>query len=248
MDYIPRLADAILAKKLELFGAVEITGPKFCGKTTTARHQARSEIDLQDPDQWKRYSEIAERKPSLLLDGDTPRLIDEWQEIPELWDSVRYTVDRRDLRGQFIMTGSVNSAEGTVKHSGTGRISGMKMRTMTLAESGISTCQVGLSELFRNPKTVEGSCGLGYSEYAEIIICGGWPDTHGMPYSDIRMKVKDYCESLMTTKTQDGIGRNPEKLRALLKSLSRNIGTAVSIETLRKDMNGHGQQISENTV
>ena len=151
MSYLKRISDKILTERLEAFGAVLIEGPKWCGKTTTAEQQARSVIKMQDPDMSSEYLATVESKPSLLLMGETPRLIDEWQDAPVLWDAVRTMVDKRQTVGQFILTGSNAVKKDKIKHSGTGRISRMRMLPMSLYESNESNGKISLSELFNNP-------------------------------------------------------------------------------------------------
>ena len=150
MEYLSRTADPILHLLLDAFGAVLIEGPKWCGKTTTAEQMAKSVIKLQDPDMQEDYLVTAQSKPSLLLNGETPRLIDEWQDIPVLWDSVRTMVDKRSKPGQFILTGSNTVPQDKIKHSGTGRIATLRMLPMSLWESKESSGQVSISELFNN--------------------------------------------------------------------------------------------------
>ena len=146
MNYLIRIADNVLSERLEAFGAVLIEGPKWCGKTTTAEQTAKSVIKLQDPDKRDEYLVTATSKPSLLLQGDTPRLIDEWQDAPVLWDAVRTMVDKRNLPGQFILTGSNSVDKSKILHSGTGRISRMKMLPMSLWESGESNGKISFHE------------------------------------------------------------------------------------------------------
>ena len=147
--YLPRLVDNLLIEELEAFGAVLITGPKWCGKTTTGLNQANSTIFLQNPDEREQNLRLADIKPSLLLEGDNPRLIDEWQDAPQLWDAVRFSVDQRGQTGLYILTGSTTVDESLLAHSGTGRISRLKMRTMSLFESGDSNGEVSISELLK---------------------------------------------------------------------------------------------------
>lgn len=150
MEYLKRIADDLLKLRLEAFGAVQIKGPKWCGKTTTAEMQAKSVIKMQDPDTREGYLAAARTKPSLLLKGETPRLIDEWQVAPVLWDAVRHAVDERRLRGQFILTGSTVIDDDEIMHTGTGRISKMSMYPMSLYESKESNGKISLRELFDN--------------------------------------------------------------------------------------------------
>ena len=179
MEYLPRIADNELKLRLEAFGAVQIKGPKWCGKTTTAEMQAKSVIKMQDPDMREGYLATARTKPSLLLKGDTPRLIDEWQVAPVLWDAVRNAVDERRLKGQFILTGStvVDDAQGEIMHSGTGRISQMAMFPMSLFESKESNGSISLTELFNDKSLDIDGCMSDLSiEQLVFAACrGGWP-------------------------------------------------------------------------
>ena len=177
MSYLKRISDRVLAERLEAFGAVLIEGPKWCGKTTTAEQQAKSVIKRQDPDMSSEYLATVESKPSLLLLGDTPRLIDEWQDAPVLWDAVRTMVDKRQAVGQFILTGSNAVRKDKIKHSGTGRISRMKMLPMSLYESKESNGKISLSELFNNPDLdIDGIESEMTIEDLIFAACrGGWP-------------------------------------------------------------------------
>ena len=171
--YLPRIADDLLDRSLKASGAVLIEGPKWCGKTSTAFHKAKTAIYMQDPDQRANYLQIASIKPSILLQGDTPRLIDEWQLAPILWDSVRHEVDLRNDTGQFILTGSaVPVLDEKISHTGTGRISRIRMRTMSLFESNDSNGQVSLNKVFEGSDEVKGVSTLGIEKIAECIVRG----------------------------------------------------------------------------
>ena len=177
MNYLSRIVDAELTLRLRSMGATLIVGSKWCGKTTTAKQQAKSILEMQDPDLQEGYLRLAETKPSLLLQGDKPRLLDEWQLAPVLWDAVRVSVDRASEKGLYILTGSVVKDDTQTKHSGTGRISRLEMTTMTLFESGESTGDVSLAELFRQPNAaVDGAKGkLSIEELLFAACRGGWP-------------------------------------------------------------------------
>ena len=178
-DYLPRIVDKELSDRLEAVGAVLIAGPKWCGKTTTAEQQAKSVLKLQDPDKTKGYLKTAEIKPSLLLVGENPRLIDEWQMAPVLWDAVRSAVDERDEEGLFILTGSTTVDDSKIMHSGTGRISRLVMYPMSLYESKESNGKISLSELFNNPDTdIDGiTSDLSVEELVFAACRGGWPSS-----------------------------------------------------------------------
>ena len=177
MDYLPRIVDEELDLRLRAVGATVIVGPKWCGKTTTAKQKAKSVLEMQDPDLQEGYLKLASTKPSMLLEGDNPRLIDEWQLAPVLWDAVRVSVDRRQEKGLYLLTGSVVVDEDKIKHTGIGRISRLEMETMSLWESGESTGQVSLRGLFDDPKAVvDGAKGkLSVEELIFAVCRGGWP-------------------------------------------------------------------------
>ncbi|MCI6625596.1 MAG: AAA family ATPase, partial [Bacteroidales bacterium] len=177
MSYLHRIADIQLAERLEAFGAVLIEGPKWCGKTTTAEQMSKSSISMQDPDMQEEYEVTAASKPSLLLLGETPRLIDEWQDAPVIWDAVRTMVDKRQLPGQFILTGSNVVDKAKIRHSGTGRISRMEMLPMSLWESGESNGKISIKELFGNPDLdIDGITSDMKVEDLIFAACrGGWP-------------------------------------------------------------------------
>lgn len=250
--YIPRIADTLIERALKSSGAVLVEGPKWCGKTSTARHLSKSYLYMQDPDQRSNYMKIADTKPSLLLRGDTPRLIDEWQIAPVLWDSVRHEVDMRGTLGQFILTGSaVPILDEKVSHTGTGRYSRIKMRTMSLYESGESNGSISLQELFDNKFDLESLTDLSIESLAKLIVRGGWPATVSNKYEDYSKPVQDYLDSIINIDISrvDEIEKNPQKVAILLKSLARNISTEASVETLRRDMEGREQNsVSQPTV
>ncbi len=174
--YIPRLIDKVLDEELNTFGAVLITGPKWCGKTTTAKQQAQSVINFQDQDNKDSYLQTAILKPSALLVGDNPRLIDEWQTIPQIWDAVRQEVDNRSEEGLFILTGSSHVDSSKIMHSGVGRISRIRMRTMSLYESGNSNGSISLASLFNDEAINENIVSsLTLEDISKLVVKGGWP-------------------------------------------------------------------------
>jgi len=239
--YMPRIADKLLEKSLRTSGAVLIEGPKWCGKTSTALEMSKSHVFMQDPDQRLNNMRIADTKPSLLLRGETPRLIDEWQLAPILWDSVRHEVDMRGELGQFILTGSaVPIMDEDISHTGTGRISRIKMRTMSLYESGDSNGEISLNQLFNSNQNFEGFSNLSIEDLAECIVRGGWPVSVSTENEMYEKRVQDYLDSIINIDISrvDGIEKNPQKVSMLIKSLARNISTEASIETLRRDMEG----------
>lgn len=248
-NYIPRIADEILKEKLETSGAVWIRGPKWCGKTWTAKQQARSSLMMQDPDQTLNYLRTAGVKPSLLLEGDTPRLLDEWQMAPVLWDAVRYAVDIRAENGQFILTGSTLPLDHEVKHTGTGRITRMLMRPMSLFESRESTGQVSLNELF-NGEEPFGKTKMEIEELAFVTARGGWPAAIGVSNKIALAQANQYLDAVVDTDISeaDGVRRDPSKVRTFLKSIARNIASTASLETIRNDIKGEDESLSTLTI
>ena len=233
-EYKSRLVDSIIAEKLRLFGAVVIIGPKWCGKTTTAEQFCKSAIYMQDPDNSKRYHEIASLHMSLLLEGENPRLIDEWQMEPGLWDAVRYSVDRRHAKGLYILTGSTTYRPAIRQHSGAGRIAKVVMRTLSLYESGDSSGEVSLGRLFTEG-SVSGISPHTASDIARLIVRGGWPDAvFSGNDGDI---ITDYCEAILDSDIFiDGKKRNRRKMELILRSLARNVSTAVSDTVIYNDV------------
>jgi len=247
--YIERYADSLLQDTLASSGAVWIRGPKWCGKTRTASMQAKSILLMQDPDQTQNYLQIAGVKPSILLEGAVPRLIDEWQMAPIIWDAVRHTVDIRGEMGQFILTGSTLPLDSETMHSGTGRISKMLMRTMSLYESGESNGQVSLESLF-NGEAVEGSAKLDIIEVAFVLCRGGWPASIGVEHKIALKQATNYYEAIVDNDISeiDGISKDPIRVRKLLTSLARNTGTTATLVTIQNDVNGAEQRPAANTI
>lgn len=248
--YLPRISDSELEFALSSSGAVLIEGPKWCGKTWVGRHAAKSVIYLQDPDKTAMYLRIADTKPSLLLAGDTPRLIDEWQMAPVLWDGVRFAVDERGVCGQFILTGSAVPSDNVVSHTGTGRISRLRMRPMSLFESRESNGSVSLGALFAGLDDVSGVSSLSIEEIAFVIARGGWPASVTGSRSTACKKVEDYVEAVVQYDVSrvDGVEKNPSRVRVLLQSLARNTSSMVSLATIRKDMAANDADFSEKSI
>lgn len=237
-NYIPRITDKILEERLSFKSAVLIEGPKWCGKTTTAKQISKSVLAMDQPDLARQYREMAELNPTLLLQGEVPRLIDEWQLAPNLWNAVRYEVDQRDEFGQFILTGSAIPAElNPSTHTGTGRISRLYMRPMSLFESGESTGSVSLHDLF-DGKIISATDHHTLEEIAFSICRGGWPKSIGLPEKSALFQAIDYFESILSNDISraDNIRKDKEKARRLFKSYARNISTQASLETIRQDM------------
>ena len=249
-NYLHRIGDFVLQRELEASGAVLIEGAKWCGKTSTAHQAARSVLYMQDPDKADTYRTMADTKPSLLLKGATPRLIDEWQMAPVLWDAVRFEVDRRGTLGQFLLTGSAVPTDGATAHTGTGRISRMLMRTMSLYESLESNGTVSLQALFDGCTDIENSSDLTVERIAHAICRGGWPAAvkHKGPAA-LRMAT-NYVEAVINMDVQrvDGVEKNPERVRTLLRSLARNIATLATAQTIKADVEANDMSISEKTL
>lgn len=249
--YIPRICDQELSLKLEAFGAVHIVGPKWCGKTTTAKQFAKSFIEMQDPDKRDMYLETAKIKPSNLLVGENPRLIDEWQIAPNLWDAVRVSVDRRDEDGLYILTGSNSIDKTEIMHTGTGRIDTLKMYPMSLFESGESNGSVSLSELFKTGKLSTESCISDLSVDGLIFAAcrGGWPSSLRKRSKAAQLLVaQSYFESLCKEDISnlDGVQRDETATRLLLRSYARNISTLASNRSVLNDINANFE-MSETT-
>ena len=238
-EYKKRIADKLLVNKLKSKGAVLIQGAKWCGKTTTASQVSKSVLymaDLVDKEQNVALSEI---NPNLLLNGEVPRLIDEWQIAPKLWDAVRFMIDKRGEEGQFILTGSATPVDASsISHTGTGRFAWLTMRPMSLYESGESNGQVSLQALFNNSDSVEATNDLSLEDIAFLCCRGGWPRSVYME-KDIALESSfDYYDSIINSDISrvDNVSRNPERAKNLMKSYARNIGTQASCETLKNDM------------
>ena len=243
MEYLNRIADNELLLRLEAFGAVQIRGPKWCGKTTTAERQAASVIKMQNPDTREGYLATARTKPSLLLKGDTPRLIDEWQVAPVLWDAVRNAVDERRMKGQFILTGStvIDDKDGDIKHTGTGRISSMEMYPMSLFESMESNGSISLRRMFDEPGyDIDGAMSPLSVEGLIFAACrGGWPASLDEMSDKARMLIaKDYVNVICDEDISrvDGRQRNPVLARLILRSYARNLCTLAKKTMMLSDV------------
>lgn len=238
--YMPRIADQVLRDRLRSAGAVLIRGPKWCGKTTTALQIAASEIRLDDPVNGPAFVELVDTDPMALLAGPVPRLLDEWQLAPRIWDAVRYAVDQRQEDGQFILTGSAVPRDDVTRHTGTGRFAFMTMRPMSLYESGESSGAVSLNDLFSGsfPGMVNGE--LSISELASVIARGGWPRSVGSTEKEARRRVMNYVDAVVNSDVSrvDGTPRDPARVGALLRSIARSISQPASLQTLRADTAG----------
>ena len=237
--YKSRIADEILERKLKGKGAVLIEGPKWCGKTTTAEQISKSVLYMADPANQEQNLTLADINPALLLTGDTPRLIDEWQLAPKLWDAIRFEVDHRGEEGQFILTGSsVPVDRSKIAHTGTGRFSWLLMRPMTLYESGESTGTISLKDLFNSPSTVNGINNLSLEDIAYLCCRGGWPRSIFLDKDIALDSAFDYYDAIVNSDISrvDDVSRNPLRVKNLMRSYARNIGSQASIETIKNDM------------
>lgn len=251
--YRQRIADDVLQKRLEAKGAVLIEGPKACGKTTTAEMKASSIIYINDPKQFQQNLMLSEMDPEVLLEGDNPRLIDEWQLAPKLWDAIRFSIDHRRKFGLYILTGSAVPANtNEIHHTGIGRFSWMKMRPMSLYESGESTGEVSLSSLFNNPKeAVRGTASLSLQDIEFLICRGGWPLSLDVSSEVALRQSVDYVEAIIEEDISrvDGVKKNTSLVRRLMRTLARNQGTQVTIESLVNDVSANEtMENSRNTI
>ena len=252
-EYKKRIADKILAEKLDAMGAVLIEGPKYCGKTTLASQQAGSILYMADPETKAQNMAMAQTNIKRLLQGDTPRIIDEWQMAPQFWDAVRNEVDKRDDDGQFILTGSaVPPKQEDIFHSGTGRMSWLKLRTMSLWESGDSTGDVSLGALFKDSSSVDGLSKIDIESLAFLTCRGGWPKaTMKKNQKAALIQAKEYFEAVyrFDISRVDDIERDPELTKRLMRSYARNQGSQASVGTLLADIRANeSDDLSENTL
>lgn len=229
----------MLDRKLQGKGAVLVEGPKWCGKTTTAEQKAASILKLGDVGVYRQSRQLAEMNPALLLEGAAPRLIDEWQTIPELWDSVRSEVDERNTFGQFIMTGSaVPVPTEQLLHTGIGRITRLMMRTMTLFESGESNGTISLKGLFDAPEQIFAECAIDIEQLAFLVCRGGWPQATFLKGGLALDQAFDYFDAIVASDISrvDGVKRSPERTRTLMRSYARHQGAAVNYSVIAADM------------
>ncbi len=252
-EYSKRIADGILADRLEGTGAVLVEGPKWCGKTTTCEQIAKSVLYMGDPDSRQRNLQLAEIGISKLLDGDEPRLIDEWQVYPKFWDAVRFKVDHSAGFGHFILTGSsVPPDKADISHTGTGRISRMTMRPMTLWESGDSSGSVSLSGLLDGSELPAGEClGLDLERIAYLVCRGGWPQTIRQREKIALTRAFDYYGDVVNSDISrvDGVPREPERVMRLMRSYARLQGTQANLTAIRLDMKDHDTRgLDEDTI
>ncbi len=255
MKYLERIGDELLKRKLRSSAAVLIEGPKWCGKTSMGAQLAKSIVYIQNPDKRAMYRKIADTQPSLLLEGETPHMLDEWQTIPVLWDAVRFAADQRQEMNQFILTGSATPIDGDengeMEHTGTGRIARLRMRPMSLWESKESRGQVSLQALFdgtqemglyENPLTLK--------DLAFVMCRGGWPGALGLEEEDALEVAINLVDELINTDVNrvDGTEKNPDRVRAVLRSYARNISTMASASTIMADVKANDISITDKTL
>ena len=255
MKYLERIGDDLLKRKLRSSAAVLIEGPKWCGKTSTGAQLAKSIVYIQDPDKRAMYRKMADTQPSLLLEGEAPHMLDEWQTIPVLWDAVRFAADQRQLMGQFILTGSstpIDDEENSeMEHSGTGRIARLPMRPMSLWESKESRGQVSLKSLFEgtqemglfeNPLTLK--------DLAYVMCRGGWPGALGLAAEDALEVVINLVDEIVHSDVNrvDGTEKDPDRVRAVLRSYARNIATMTTSSTIMADVKANDVSITDKTL
>lgn len=250
MKYLSRIIDSEIPELMEIMGAVLIEGCKWCGKTITASNYVKSIIELENLNRKQEYDQIKNTKPSLFLNGEKPRMFDEWQMYPVVWDAIRTDVDHSGKKGEYILTGSAKPSEGETMHTGTGRISRVLMRPMSLFESQESTGEVSFIDIF-DGKDISGVSKLSLEDIASIIVRGGWPAAIKVK-SDAKYRfAKEYVKSLIheEVKKIDRVERNPEKMQNVLRSLARNISTTVSSSTIEEDVkNNFDDNISRPTL
>lgn len=249
--YLPRLVDDTLQNKLKGKGAVLIQGPKWCGKTTTAEQVAKSIIYMDEPERKAQNIQMADISPSLLLEGEAPRLIDEWQLAPKLWDAVRFEVDHRKGKGHFILTGSsVPPDVSETSHSGTGRFAWLTMRNMSLYESGESSGEVSIRELFEGNNDISGTNRLDIMRLARLVCRGGWPDILDLE-DDIALEAAfDYLDGVVNSDISrvDNVCRDPERARRIMRSYARNQGAQISFTTIAADISANELSFTDETI
>lgn len=251
MNYIKRIVDKEIDDKLAVMGAILIKGPKWCGKTTSAKQKAKSILEMQNPDLQENYMELANTKPSLLLEGEKPRLIDEWQLAPKLWNAVRYSVDNIGLPNQYILTESATPIEDDSLHSGVGRFAFVTMKTLTLFESGESNGKISLKNILNGDKKIDGiQSELTYEKIAYLICRGGGPSSLSLPENQALDIAKNYIDVLCESDISriDGVKRDPFLARTILKAYARQVSTIDSDKSLYDDVRANYSDVSERTI
>ena len=249
-NYKPRVVDSTIERYLSTFGAVCIEGPKWCGKTWCASYHSNSEYLIGDPENNFQNRTLAELSPNLVLEGETPRLIDEWQETPPIWDAVRYCVDKRGKKGQFILTGSSTPKRKGVLHSGAGRIGKIRMRTMSLFESGDSSGQVSLNDLCHGVLSPVMTGEVELRKLAELVVRGGWPGNIDIPVANASLMPEAYLNAILDDDVHrvDGIRYDTGKMMLLLRSLARNESTTATNKKLLSDIRADGDSLDVETI
>lgn len=237
-NYKPRLIDKKIEEYLKAFGAICVEGPKWCGKTWTSAYHSASQILIGSPDNNFQNRKLAELSPSLVLKGETPRLLDEWQEVPPLWDAVRYEVDKRAKKGQFLMTGSATPNHKGIMHSGAGRIAKLRMRPMSLYESGDSSGVVSLTDIYNGAVTATITGEVELENLLDLIVRGGWPGNLDTEKEQAMLLPSEYLKAVIDDDVFriDGVKRDTKKIHLLLKSLARNESTTVTNRKLKNDI------------
>jgi uncharacterized protein len=248
--YYTRILDKVLEKELKAFGGVLINGPKWCGKTTTAKRIAKSVINLQAPAQKENYLKTVKLEPMILLEGEKPRLIDEWQVAPELWDAIRHDIDEKQEEGLYILTGSTQVDESKISHTGVGRISRLLMRTLSLYESKDSSGDVSLQDLFNGKSFKVTKSNISVMDLSKIVVRGGWPNSIGKDLDIALRQVAGYVQSIVRTEisTIDGVERDEAKTLAVLRSLARHTATQASDSKIIADVEANHISIHRNTL
>ncbi len=250
-EYKKRVIDKTVVRYLNTFGAVCVEGPKWCGKTWTSSYHAQSELLIGDPTNNFQNRQLAEISPSAVLEGETPRLLDEWQEVPSLWDAVRHSVDRRAKKGQFILTGSSTPKRKGILHSGVGRIGRLRMRTMSLYESGDSSGQVSLEDICNGVYTSTLTGEVNLKTLAGYIVRGGWPGNLDVPIKNASLMPNSYINAILDNDVQriDNIKYDTHKMQLLLRSLARNESATVTNKKLLADIKEFdNEEIDGNTI
>ena len=249
-EYMPRLIDDTVEKQLKAVGCVVIEGPKWCGKSTTAKRFSKSVVELQRAKVLEKYQTYMSTEDENVLKGEKPILFDEWQKLPELWDHIRWAVDTYGGRGQYIMTGSAKPVEDKDRHSGTGRMAKVVMRPMSLFESMESTGEVSLGDLFRSVPKISGNSKVTFNRIAYLVCRGGWPESVGSDEEAALLMAKNYFTSLTDTDITkvDDIKRDPKRARKILRSYARNTSSFASDTTIRNDVMSTNGTLDDKTL
>lgn len=253
MKYVQRIIDKEIERKLSVMGAIIIKGPKWCGKTTSGRRVSKSIIEMQNPEMAENYMELVLTKPSLLLEGEKPKLIDEWQIAPSIWNAVRYDVDKTGEKGQYILTGSAtpNDEDDKYLHSGVGRFAIINMKPFTLYESKESNGKISLRDVFDKKINIDGiKAELTYEKLAYVLCRGGWPASLDLSEENSLEIAKSYIDVLCESDISkvDNVSRNPRLARTILRAYARQVSTIDSDKTLYEDIMANFAEVSERTI